>query len=63
MVTYESRVVATGKDEFDVRCLSTDTKPTGTHDGREIANGSTLMEIDTGKVYMYDEDGDTWDEI
>ena len=35
-------------------CLSTDDKPT------DVANGSSLMEMDTGKVYMYDEEGEQW---
>lgn len=39
-------------------CLSTDTKPT-----TGIANGSTIVEINTGKVYMFDEEGGEWDEI
>ena len=42
----------------DVRCLSTDTKPT---DG--IHNGSTLLEMDTGKMYMFDKDNEQWREI
>ena len=36
------------------KCLSTDTKPT------DVANGSTLLEMDTGKVYMFDAAGETW---
>lgn len=36
-------------------CLAADTKPT---DG--VANGSTLIEMDTGKVYMFDEAGEEW---
>lgn len=42
----------------DVRGLSTDTKPT---DG--IANGSTYFEMDTGKMYMFDQDNETWHEF
>ena len=37
--------------------LSTDTKPVG-----GIATGSTFLEIDSGKTYYYDEDGDTGSE-
>lgn len=36
-------------------CLSTDTKPT---DG--IANGSILVEIDTGNVFFFNEEASTW---
>ena len=42
----------------DVRCLSTDTKPTN-----GIQNGSTCLEIDTGKLYSYDAVGKEWHEI
>jgi hypothetical protein len=42
----------------DVRCLSTDTKPT---DG--IKNGSTCIEMDTGKMYVYDAEGEQWYEM
>lgn len=35
-------------------CVSTDTKPEG------MANGSVLVEMDTGKVYMYDAAGRQW---
>lgn len=43
---------------YDVRCLSTDTKPT-----EKIPNGSTCIEIDTGKGYLYDAEGAEWYEI
>lgn len=36
--------------------LSTDTKPTGT----DIATGSTFVEVDTGDVYFFDEESNTW---
>lgn len=36
-------------------CLSTDTKPTD-----DIANGSQLIEIDTGDVYLFNEAAETW---
>ena len=39
-------------------CLSTDTKPT---DG--WANGSKLLEMDTGKVFMFDEANSQWREF
>lgn len=45
-----SAVVAAG--------LSTDSKPT---DG--IANGSMFVEMDTGKIYLFDADGETWREF
>lgn len=42
----------------DVRCLSTDTKPL-----EGIKNGSTLIEMDTGKGYLFDADSFTWKQI
>ena len=42
----------------DVRCLSTDVKPT-----ENIPNGSTCIEIDTGKKYLFDEAEKVWNEI
>lgn len=35
--------------------LSTDTKPTA-----NIPNGSRFLEMDTGKVYMFDQTNLTW---
>ena len=35
--------------------LSTDTKPT-----EEVATGSVFLEVDTSKVYFYDESTSTW---
>lgn len=37
--------------------LSTDTKPSG------CVNGSKFLEMDTSKVYVYDQHGDTWNEL
>lgn len=45
------------KKPCDVRCKSTDAKPIG------VPNGSTCIEIDTGKVFLYDEVGEEWNEI
>lgn len=39
-------------------CLSTDSKPT-----TGIANGSVCIEMNTGKIYMYNETGSTWVEL
>ena len=36
-------------------CLSTDSKPTA-----DIANGSTLLEMNTSNVYTFDEANTTW---
>lgn len=36
-------------------CLSTDTKPTS-----DIENGSSLIEMDSGKLYFYDAESGDW---
>ena len=49
----------TGADQasaWDFRGLSLDSKPTTS----QIPNGSTFMEMDTGKVYMYDKENTQW---
>ena len=57
--TCESRLISEDSYErttiFRVRCLSTDTKPTS-----GMTNGSTLVEIDTGKKYMFNVDSEDW---
>ena len=39
-------------------CISTDTKPT-----TDVNNGSLMLEMDTGKVYVFDQDNTTWVEV
>lgn len=46
-----------GKTYIESVCLSIDTKAT-----QNIVNGSLCLEMDTGKLYAYDEEGDNWDE-
>ena len=46
----------------ELRGLSTDTKPT-TFNGKNIENGSQFIEIDTGKIYVYDLENEQWREI
>ena len=36
-------------------CLSTDDKPTG-----NVENGTKLLEMDTGKVWIYDSENTQW---
>lgn len=49
--------------QVELRGLSTDEKPTATTDGSPIENGSTFIEIDTGKIFMYDLENTQWKEI
>lgn len=37
-----------------------DEKPVGEYGNVKIRNGSTFYDMDTGKVYMYDEAGQVW---
>ena len=46
----------------ELRGLSTDEKPTKMN-GATIDNGSIFIEIDTGNIFMYDLDSETWKEI
>ena len=40
--------------------LSTDEKPVGIVEGIKITNGSMFMEMDTKKIYLFDEQNQTW---
>lgn len=39
--------------------LSTDSKPTSIN-GNQIGNGTRFIEMDTGKIYFYNEDANQW---
>lgn len=39
--------------------LSTDTKPAKIG-SLDVTNGSAVLEMDTGDLYLYDEAGQTW---
>ena len=41
----------------EVRCKSTDQKPT------KVRNGSVCIEVDTGKKFLFDGDSKQWTEI
>lgn len=57
MITVNRRIMY-GEAFNDVRCLSSDEKPTV-----DVKNGSVLTEIDTGKRYLFDADSRTWYEF
>lgn len=50
------------KMEVELRGLSTDEKPTVIK-GAVVDNGSSFIEIDTGKVFLYDLENEEWKEI
>lgn len=56
-VTEEGEIVSA-----ELRGLSTDTKPT-TIDGKELANGSVFVEIDTQKISFFDAENKQWKEV
>ena len=47
---------------IELRGLSTDKKPLK-KDYKFLGNGSTMLEMDTAKVFMYDAANDRWIEI
>lgn len=50
-----SRFLTADKRYIEATGLSTDTKPT-----QNIAQGSIFTEIDTGKVFFFNETGTQW---
>lgn len=60
MITYTVERPAHGAAEGEIVnyvegfCLSTDEKPT------DVANGSSLMEMDTKTLYFFDENARVW---
>lgn len=68
MITFykKDNVSTNSTKEIEIRGLSTDEKPTAiTIDGEEypLANGTVFVEIDTGKLYMYDLENEQWKEM
>lgn len=47
---------------LELRGLSTDEKPITIANGT-IENGSSFIEIDTGKVYLYNIESQSWIEV
>lgn len=63
MITMYRKEGATfDKQEIELRGLSTDTKPTELNN-ENISNGTIFVEIDTGKIYMYDLENREWKEL
>lgn len=60
MITYDVNKQIGNEAELAFKGLSTDTKPTVTHDGYSIMNGSTFFEMDSQDVYFYDGTNDAW---
>ena len=60
VTTYNGKVV-TGL--LEIVGLSSDNKPTKTIGDYYIMNGSTFLEMDTGRVYIYSETDLSWYEL
>ncbi len=59
MITFDKATnQGVSKRYVEGKCLSADTKPTS-----NIANGSILIEMDTGKIFMFDEANSQWKEF
>lgn len=56
--TIKAHYAGNEKSYIEGACLAADSKPT---DG--IANGSVCIEIDTGKIFMFNETGSAWAEV
>lgn len=57
--------VVRGDLTLELRGLSTDTKPIGPSLGNNLilGNGSVFLEMDTGKVFLYDASKKAWWEL
>ena len=60
MISYDVRAYEEGNNEFHFKGLSTDTKPEGIYQGKQIANGSSFFEMDTQLIYYYDGATNKW---
>ena len=59
MITYLKNIIySLNKSIVEIACLSTDTKPT-----EGIVTGSLALEVDTGKIFAFDEVSGNWTEI
>lgn len=59
MISFlSSSITEPGKERAELCGLSTDSKPTA-----RLANGSRFIEMDTGKLYFFDEAGSQWVEF
>lgn len=47
--------------KFDFSGTKGDKPPTGTYEGRSIANDSTYTDWHAGKLYRYDAETQTWE--
>lgn len=60
---YDKNYTNKGTIMVELRGLSTDGEKPTELEGTPIGNGATFIEIDTGKIYMYDLENQQWREI
>lgn len=60
MVSIYSYMGRRNSATLDIVGLSTDTKPTEKFENTPIINGSAFLEMDTGEIYLYDEENAKW---
>lgn len=59
MITSTNNIIGQ-RMPYEFYGLSTDEKPIGHFEGVEVVNGSYFYEMDTKKIYMFDEENQTW---
>lgn len=59
MITIASKARGS-KEPHEFFGLSTNEKPTDKFNGVPVTNGSVFYEMDTKKVYMFDEENKVW---
>lgn len=64
MITViENNYVGNKICRFSLVGMSEDEKPTGIFQERRIQNGSSFLEMDTGKLYFYNAEKESWIEF
>lgn len=59
---YSKKPATAGKFFFELRGLSTDEKPTVVKN-QKVENGSMFIEINTGKIFLFDLENQQWKEL
>lgn len=60
MVSIYSYMERRNSATLDIVGLSTDEKPIDKFENTPIINGSVFLEMDTGDIYLYDEENAKW---
>lgn len=63
MITLHTHIDSRNKEELNFVGLSTDIKPTDKFGSTSVTNGSTFFEMNTGKVFIFDESGKKRNEV